>query len=121
MKKILVVDDDPDLQKLYSEKLTTSGYQVLLAPDVTQGLYLAQNEKPDLILLDIMLPQGPNGFDLYEQLQKDDALKDIPVIMLTNLDSEKETAEQMGITDYIIKADNTPGQLVKRIEQKIGK
>ncbi|KKR27728.1 MAG: Two component transcriptional regulator, winged helix family [Candidatus Woesebacteria bacterium GW2011_GWA1_39_8] len=120
MKKVLVVDDDPDLQKIYSEKLTASGYETLLAPDATQALYLAKNNKPDLILLDIMLPPGANGFDVYEELQKDDDLKNIPVIVFTNLDTEKDMAEQMGIKDYIIKAELTPAQIVERVKEKIG-
>ena len=115
-KKILLIEDDPDIQKMYSDKLTFEGYKVLSSMDGQEGLLLARTEKPDLILLDIMLPRGMNGFDVLEELRKDDDLKDTPVIVLTNLDTEEEVAEKVGATDYLVKANTELPDLVKKIQ-----
>lgn len=120
MKTILLVEDDFDIARIYNEKLQLAGYKVLVAADGRQGLFLAKKEKPNLVLLDIMLPEGLNGFDVLEQLKKDEELKNTPVIMLTNLDSEKKVAAEIGISDYLIKAHTNLNTLIEKVNNLIG-
>ena len=115
MKKILIIEDDVNTLKLYIKKFTDLGYEVMSTPSGTEGLFYAQKKHPDLVLLDIMLPGKMNGFDVLENLKKDDNLKDIPVVVLTNLDSEKEVALEIGAENYFVKANTNIDDLVKRI------
>lgn len=118
-KKVVLVEDDLDLQRIYSEKLKRSGYDLVLAVDATQGLNRIKSESPNLILLDIMLPGKMNGFELLEILKKDEGLKKIPVIVLTNLDTEKEQAIKVGANDYLIKSNMSLDDVVKKVEANI--
>ena len=88
MKKILVIEDDASLLKAYQEMFNPDEFRVIGASTGQEGLALTGSEKPDIILLDLMLPGGMNGFDVLERLKADPATKPIPVIVLTNLDSE---------------------------------
>src|SRR6266542_4381090 len=100
-KVILLVEDDLDIQRVYSEKLKMEGYEVSLAIDPPHALQLVEEVKPNLILLDIMMPGTMNGFDMLRHLKEDQRYKNIPVICLTNLDTEKEEAMQVGAADYL--------------------
>lgn len=84
MKKVLIVDDDEGNVKYLSTVLTENGYVAVAAAEGVEGMAVAKTEKPDLILLDVMMPKR-SGFILFKQLKKEDALKDIPVIMLTGV------------------------------------
>lgn len=117
MKKILVVEDEAELQQIYLERLSQDGYKVLQAFDGKQGLALAKSEKPNLILLDIMLPGGMNGFDVLEQIKIDRDLFNIPVLMLTNLDTERQTALSIGAVDYIVKAESSIDSVMQKVKQ----
>lgn len=117
MAKILLIEDDGSLQRLYKGKLADEGFEVNVAGDGKTGLDLAKSGSFDLILLDIMLPGGINGFDVLETLKKDSALSQIPVIVLTNLGSEEKVARDIGAVDYFIKAKITPAQLADRIKE----
>lgn len=116
-KKILLIEDDPDIQKMYSNKLNFEGYHVIQAIDGKDGLLKAKTENPDMVLLDIMLPRGMNGFDVLEEIRKDQALQNVPVIVLTNLDSEQKVAEKVGATAYLVKANTDLTELIKLIKQ----
>ena len=118
-KKILLIEDDPDIQKMYSDKLNFEGFEVISAVDGQKGLLLAKTEKPDLILLDIMLPRGMNGFDVLEEVRLDDDIKDTPVIVLTNLDSEEQVAQKVGADDYLIKTNTELADLIAKINEHI--
>lgn len=119
MKKILIVEDDVELQKIYENKLSTDGFEVLHAHVGQQGLNMAKFHKPDLIVLDIMLPGGMNGFEVLEQLKRDKGLKHIPVLVLTNLDTEANTAKSMGAVDYIVKTNASIDQVAERIKKNL--
>jgi DNA-binding response OmpR family regulator len=112
--KILIVEDDDQLQKSYEKLFSAEGFQVIQAFTATQGIELAHSEVPNLILLDIMLPGGSNGFDVLEQIKRDRDLFNIPVIMLTNLDSERQSALSIGAADYLIKANTSIEDLLKK-------
>lgn len=113
MKKILVIEEDASLFKAYREMFKPEGISVVGAATGQEGLALVQNKKPDLILLDIMLPGGLNGFDVLEQLKKNPATAKIPVIVMTNLDSEAKVAREIGAMGYLVKANTTKNQVVK--------
>lgn len=108
-----------DIQTIYSQKLELAGYKVYLANDAQQGLHFLKSDPPELILLDIMLPGKINGFELLEIIKKDDNLKNIPIIILTNLDTEKTTALKLGAQDYLIKANTNLNEIVEKVKKYI--
>jgi DNA-binding response OmpR family regulator len=118
-KKILIVEDDHALQTIYGNKFDQEGFEVLQAYTGQQGLTLAKDRVPDLILLDVMLPEGMNGFDFLEQIRLDERLKKVPVILFTNLDSEKNVAFSMGAVDYVVKANTSIEELVKKVKSHL--
>lgn len=117
-KKILIVEDDQTIGNMYKTGLTNYGYDVVLADDGEKGVNLAKSEKPDIILLDIIMPRV-DGFAALSSLKEDPKTKHIPVLMLTNLgqDEDKERGKELGAIDYIVKADLTPMQVSEKIKQ----
>jgi len=102
--KILLVDDEPDFVELTKMRLESAKYEVVTAYDGNAGLYAAQREDPNLILLDVMMP-GIDGFAVLRELRKNSATRKIPVIMLTAKGETKSIfkAQELGATDYLIK------------------
>lgn len=115
MKKILIIEDDESLLKAYRQMFKPEEIRIIGITSGQKGLALAKTEKPDLILLDIMLPGGINGFDVLEKLKADPFTKQIPVIILTNLDSEEKVAKSIGARNYLIKSDTSKDEIVKLI------
>jgi len=117
-KKILLVEDDKTISLMYKTKLETGGFEVLTADNGADGLKLAKEHKPDIIMLDVILPQL-DGFSVLEELKKDASIKKIPVVMLTNLGTEedKEKGEKLGAKDYLVKASLTPAQVEEKIKK----
>lgn len=115
MKKILVIEDDATLVNAYREMFKGQDVSMVGAATGQEGLTLVVSEKPDVVLLDIMLPGGMNGFDVLEQLQKNPVTQHIPVIVLTNLDSEKKMGTAIGAKGYIVKANTTKDEIVKLV------
>lgn len=120
MQKILFVEDEPTLQKTLSLALTQEGYDIQNALDGEIGLKLAREIKPDLILLDLILPKM-DGFEVLEELKKDDDLKDIPVIVLTNLESSQdiERALALGANTYLVKANYDLKEVIEKVKENI--
>ena len=118
MSKILFVEDEPSLQKTITEVLVQEGYKVFGAADGEEGLNLAKKEKPNLILLDLILPKK-DGFEVLKELKADEKLKDIPVIVLTNLEGvgDVEKALEMGATTYLVKANYKLEDVVAKIKE----
>ena len=104
-KIILIVEDDVPLQSAYETALTKIGYEIIFAVTGSDGLQKAKTENPQLIILDLMLPGGMNGFDVLEQLKNDEKLANIPVFVLTNLDNEEDTAVKIGANKYFVKTN----------------
>jgi len=102
MEKILYADDDLDIQELIKGILKREGFEVIIARDGKEALSLAQAHKPDLAILDFLMP-GLNGEEVCIALKKDDATKAIPVIMLTAYPSEKEKSLSVGAIDFLNK------------------
>lgn len=116
--KILLVEDERILVEMYRDKFIKAGFEVLLAFDAKEGLRLAKEEKPDLILLDILLP-GENGISFYVKLKKEPEISSIPVVAFSNYDDPetKEEAARLGIKDYLIKTSFTPQEVVDKIKE----
>ena len=111
-KKILIVEDDLTLFQIYMDLFIEKGFDVKGAKTGQEAVALIESEKPDLIILDIMLPGGMNGFDVLEKVEADPNLKKIPVIILTNLDSEEHVAKVIGAKKYLVKANTTTTEVV---------
>ncbi len=115
-KKILIIEDDESLAQVLEDKLVHEGFEVTRSISAREGLVLIKNQKPNLILLDVMLPGGMHGFDLLEELKRDENLSAIPVFMLTNLDSEEKNAKEIGAAEYIVKANTLMADIIKKIK-----
>jgi two-component system, chemotaxis family, chemotaxis protein CheY len=118
MAKILIVEDDELLVKAYSRKLGMANYEVATAIDGIEGLEKAKQLKPDLILLDILMPRL-NGIELLKTIKGDPELKAIPVIVLTNVASSENTEEclRAGCVSYIIKSNTIPSDVLKEVKK----
>lgn len=118
VKKILIIEDDRLLRKVINKKLERENYKVIEATDGEEGLKFSDSEQPDLILLDLVLPEI-DGFDVLAKLKKNPNTLKIPVIILSNLgDEEKvEKGMRLGAADYLIKAHLDPGDIIKRIKK----
>ncbi|MFW0862603.1 MAG: response regulator [Candidatus Komeilibacteria bacterium] len=120
IKQILIVEDDSFLLQMYTTKLTKAGYEVKSASDGIQALKKAKELKPDIILLDLLIPLK-SGFEVLEELKIDKNTQDIPVIVLSNM-SEREDVQkclQLGAVDYLIKAHFVPSEVISKIEKII--
>ena len=117
-KKILIVEDDQIISSMYKTKLEADSFEVLIADNGADGLKLAKEQKPGIVMLDIILPQL-DGFSVLEALKQNQATKNIPVVMLTNLgtDEDKIKGEKLGAIDYLVKANLTPAQVEEKIKQ----
>lgn len=115
-KKILIVEDDQFLLEMYSVKLRNAGFQVEVAKDGEQALDKALEFKPDLILLDIVLPKM-DGFEVLKRIKENPELRATRVIALTNLgqQGEVEKGTSLGADDYFIKAHFTPSEVAYRV------
>lgn len=120
MKKILIIEDEKILAEMYKEKFEKEGFEVFLAFDTKEGLELAKKEKPDLILLDILLPVE-NGVSFLKKQKEDSEISSIPVIAFSNYDEPKTKKEalSLGVKKYLIKTDYTPEEIVKIIKEEL--
>lgn len=115
--RILIVEDDDFLLQMYSAKLELENFTVYTATTGTQGLKVAQKEIPDLILLDLNLPEM-DGFTVLKYLKEDDKVKNIPVLVLTNF-AQKENIDRcldLGAEDYLIKAHFVPSEVISKVK-----
>ena len=122
-KTILIVEDDVFLSDMYQTKFVESGYDVKVAGDGQQGLTMLQDGlRPDMVLLDIVMPKM-DGIEMLTAVKKEEKLKDIPVILLTNLGQESDITRgmELGALDYFVKAHFTPSEVVKKVEALFAK
>ena len=115
-KKVLIIEDDPYLSEMYQMKFELEGYTVLVARDGQEGLDSAFTTKPDIILLDLVMPVK-DGYHVLKELKENDKTKGIPVLVLSNLGQVDEIKKAMndGADKYLIKANMTPEQLLKEV------
>ncbi len=117
-KKILIVEDEETLLKALEHKLTLDGYDVILARDGAEGLAQISSAKPDVVLLDILMPKM-DGFQVLEKLKADNILPGLPVIIVSNSGQpvEIDRALKLGARDYLIKAEFDPEEVVAKVKK----
>lgn len=117
-KKILIIEDDLVLQKALLEYLNSEGFDAKAVSDGESGINMVLSEKPNLILLDIILPKK-DGYEVLQNIRKDDGTKNIPVVLLTNLDgiSDVEKALELGATTYLVKSDYKLEEVTAKIKE----
>ena len=121
-QKVLIVEDDAFLINIYSTKFEGEGYTVFVAENGEEGLKKAFKEKPDIILLDILMPKL-NGFGFLEKIKVEKEFNEIPIILLTNLSQNKDIEKglAMGANDYLVKAHFMPSEIVEKVENILRK
>jgi DNA-binding response OmpR family regulator len=121
-KKILIVEDDSFLQGLEVAELQKHDLTVSIAQDGTSGLAAIEKDKPDLVLLDLMMPGAIDGFGVLEAVRKNEATKNLPVIVFTNFGDEErmQKAVSLGATDSLIKSNVTLTELAEKIKGLVG-
>ncbi|GAI38858.1 unnamed protein product, partial [marine sediment metagenome] len=109
MKKILIIEDEKILVEMYKNKLERNNFQVISAFSSEEGIEILKREKPDLVILDILLPRE-NGISFLEKIKKIRAISKIPVIVFSNYDDPvtRKEAMNLGVEDYLIKTQFTP-------------
>lgn len=120
--KILVIEDDTMLNKIYQTKLGILGYQVSAAYDGEDGLHKIETEKPNIVLLDLMLPKK-NGYEVLESTKNNIALNNIPIILLSNLGQEDDIQRglALGAVDFLVKSNVKLETVIAKIESILQK
>ena len=120
-KKILLVEDEPMLSNLLKQRLEKEGIQVTAAHDGEEAVKLLKQDKPDLILLDIILPKM-SGFEVLEEMKGDPTVQSAPVVVVSNLgqDSDVEKAQKFGAVGYFVKAQMSIEDLVSKVKEFLG-
>jgi len=120
MKTILFIEDEQTLQKTFGDILRQESYKMISALDGETGLRLAKSQKPNLILLDLILPKI-HGFEVLKKLKEGEETKDIPVIILTNLEGmgDVEKALELGAKTYLVKAQYSLEEVVEKIKKAL--
>ena len=122
MEKILLIEDEELIIRLLGKKLASIGYEVALAMDGQEGLEKMKKDRPDLILLDIIMPKK-GGFEVMEEMKKDPELAKIPVIIISNSGQplELEKAKKFGAADWLVKTEFDPREVVEKIKKHISR
>jgi len=122
LKKILLVEDDRFILDMYKEKMGKENFEVRCAEDGASAIKIAKEIMPDIILLDVVMPLM-DGFETLQAMKQDDKLKNIPIVLLTNLGQRRsvEKGLKIGAADYIIKAHFSPSEVVDKIKNIIEK
>ena len=113
--KVLLIEDEKEVAELYRLKLSLDGYNVVIATDGKEGLEKAFSVKPDLIFLDIKMPEM-DGFEVLKNLRSNEITKTTPVVILSNFDEQEmiEKGLTLGANEYLIKSQFNPGELSKK-------
>lgn len=119
-KKILLVEDDTTLAEVYQARLELEGFSVAVVNNGEDALAATLKEKPDLVLLDAMMPKI-SGFDVLDILRNTPGIYDVKVIMLTALSQEKDKqrAESLGVDEYIVKSQVVIGDVIERVKHHL--
>ena len=121
MKKILIVDDDSAVRRLVEATLSFEGYQIIQAESGKEATTVAKAEKPDLIIMDVMMPGEIDGLEATRILKNDPETKEIAIIMLTakSQDEDIKLGVEAGANDYFVKPFS-PLELIKKVEEILG-
>lgn len=120
MTKIAIIEDDQTISQMYRMKFESDGFDVQLANNGKSGVELVEEFQPDIILLDLQMPQM-GGAEALSLIRKNEWGKDVPVIILTNLGQEEapDSLKELNIHSYIVKANLTPRQVVSRVQEAL--
>jgi CheY-like chemotaxis protein len=120
-KKILIVEDEEVMYNLLQKKLSEEGYEATVAVDGEEGLKKMKETKPDLILLDIVMPRM-GGLEVMEEMEREPELKKIPVIVISNSGQpvELDRAKRLGAKDWLIKTEFDPQEVIEKVKKQIG-
>ncbi len=120
-KKILIVEDEELIYSLLEKKLSQEGYKVEVAKDGEEGLAKMRANKPELILLDIIMPKK-SGFEVMEEMQKSEDLKNVPIVIISNSGQpvELDKAKKLGAKDWLIKTEFDPQEVIAKVKNLIG-
>jgi len=120
MTKIAIIEDDQAISQMYRMKFEAEGYEVETAGDGKTGLELAQSMEPDIILLDLMMPEM-NGDEMLEKMRKTAWGRNIKVIILTNMGEQEapESVKHQNVRRFIVKAEMTPRQVAEMVKQEL--
>jgi len=121
VKKILIIEDEEIMINVLQIILTKEGYEISVARDGEEGIRVMKEVKPDLILLDIIMPKM-GGFEVMEEMNKDKELKKIPVIVISNSGQpvELDRAQNLGAKDWLIKTEFDPQEVIDKVVKQIG-
>lgn len=119
-KKILIIEDEELIRNLLEKKLQKEGYEVAAAENGLEGLEKMKEIHPDLILLDIVMPQK-GGFEVMEEMQKNEELKEIPIIIISNSGQpvELDKAKELGAKDWLIKTEFDPQEVLEKVKKQL--
>lgn len=126
MPKVLVVDDDPDFQEVHRVVLESRGFEVSAAYTAEEGLEKIRDEEPDLVILDVMLPDGYEGFEVARQVREELGLRDLPILILTSIHARKQVSYRFAPDDDWIPVDVfldkpvEPEMLVNKVIEMLG-
>jgi DNA-binding response OmpR family regulator len=120
-KKILLVEDDDALANVYVTRLQAEGFDIKRVPNGEDALAAALQYRPDLIVLDVMMPKV-SGFDVLDIIRNTPEIGNVKIVMLTALsqDSDKQRAQQLGVDDYLVKSQVVIADVVERIKKHLG-
>ncbi|MCP6718397.1 MAG: response regulator [Patescibacteria group bacterium] len=121
MKKVLIIEDEDLIMDLLKKKLIQEGYEVSTAYDGEQGIEKLKNVKPDIVLLDIVMPKK-SGYEVMEEMSKDPELSKIPIIVISNSGQpvELDKAKNLGAEDWLVKTEFDPKEVVEKVRRLIG-
>jgi two-component system phosphate regulon response regulator PhoB len=120
MKSIVIIEDEETLLRMLSEKLTHEGFKVWKALNGEEGMHMIQTKKPDLVLLDVLMPRM-DGIHMLREMRSHEWGKDVPVIILSNLSDDRRVAESMihGVYDYLIKTDWSLEEVAHKVKERL--
>lgn len=120
MQKILIIEDDKFLRELIVRKLSNENFETVEAVDGEKGIKVVKEAKPDLVLLDLILP-GIDGFEVLSKIKEDPVIASVPVIILSNLGQrdDVERGLKLGAVDYLVKAHFTPNEIIEKVKQAL--
>ena len=119
-RRVLLIEDEPAIRDIYSTKLRMTGYEVLEARDGLEGLDRALHDRPDIVLLDVLMPEK-DGFETLSDLKANASSRDVPVILMTNLNQDFEVKRGMslGAAAYLVKANTSLDKIVETVEKTL--
>ncbi|PID29681.1 response regulator [Candidatus Saccharibacteria bacterium] len=120
MTRIAIIEDDPVISQMYRMKFEAEGFEVMMASDGESGVALVKDALPDIILLDLQMP-NMDGAEALQKIRANKASADTPVLILTNLGEEEapDIIKLLNVSSYIVKADLTPKQVVSRVKETL--